>query len=79
MPSIVSNAVDLIQDVLTWILILIPISGGAMLAWHAWMKQLNDGDSSEVAMRNKKMKNVIIASIIAMSASGIVQLILSYF
>lgn len=55
MPSIVSNAVDLIQDVLTWILILIPISGGAMLAWHAWMKQLNDGDSSEVA--NAKQKN----------------------
>lgn len=78
-PEIISGARNLAQDLLNWILVLIPITGGVMLAYHAWVKQMSDGDPGTVAERNKKMKNVLIASIIGVSAAGIIRIILGYF
>lgn len=78
-PQVVTGAKALAQDALMWILILVPITAGAMIGWHAWMKSMADGEQGEMGERNKKMKNVLVAAIIAESAAGIVQVILSYF
>lgn len=79
MPEIVTGAQELLQDVLNWLLILIPIAGGMMIAYHALMKTLSDGDPGTVADCNRKIKQVLIGVIIGMSASGIVAAFMAYF
>ncbi len=79
MPVFVSGARQLLQDVLTWILILIPVAGGAMVGYHSLMKILSDGDPAVVADKNKKIKNVLVGVVVGMSASGIVLAIVAYF
>lgn len=79
MPQVVTGAQQLLQDVLSWLLILIPIAGGMMIGYHALMKTLSDGDPATVADRNKKIKQVLIGVVIGMSASGIVSAIITYF
>lgn len=78
-PSFVDGGKRLLQDILKWILILVPVAAAAMIGYHALMKTLSDGDPATIADRNKKMKTVLIGAIIAVSASALVTLILSYF
>lgn len=77
-PKIVSGAINLANAAFTWLLGIIPVTAILMFAWHAWMKSLADGESGAVAERNKKMKNVIIYSSIALGASALVTLLTSY-
>lgn len=78
-PNIVSGAQRLAQDALTWVLILVPVTAGTMVGYHAWMKSMADGEPGAVAERNKKIKQTLIGGVVAESAAGITQLILSYF
>ncbi|MGG2201885.1 hypothetical protein [Paenibacillus validus] len=78
-PAIVTNAKKLAQDALTWVLVLIPVTGALMVGYHAWMKSMADGDPGAIAERNKKIKNTIVGSVIGVSASGIVTALLAYF
>ncbi len=78
-PQFVLGARRLLQDVLTWILILIPVAGGAMVGYHSLLKILSDGDPAIVADKNKKIKNVLVGVVIGMSASGIVLAVIAYF
>jgi hypothetical protein len=79
MPEIVTGAQRLFQDLLRWLLVLIPLAGGAMIAWHSVAKLLSDGDPGTVADCNRKIKQVIVGVIIGMSASGIVSAAMAYF
>lgn len=78
-PTFIIGGDSTLADILKWILILVPVAAAAMLAYHALMKQLSDGDPGTIAEKNKKMKNVLYGAIIAVSASGLVTLFLSYF
>lgn len=79
MPQVVTGAQKLLQDISTWLLLLIPIAGGMMVAYHALMKTLSDGDPAVTAEKNKKIKQVLIGVVIGMSAAGIVNAIIAYF
>lgn len=78
-PQIVTGARRLLQDVLTWILVLIPVAGGAMVGYHSLLKILSDGDPAVVADRNRKIKTVLVGVVMGMSASGIVLAVVAYF
>ncbi|MBO8129278.1 MAG: hypothetical protein H0Z39_08795 [Peptococcaceae bacterium] len=78
-PQLVTGAQNLLNDVLTWLLWLIPAAAGAAIAYHALVKQLSDGDPSTIASHNRAMKNVLIGAAIGWSASGLVKWFLSYF
>lgn len=78
-PEIVTGAKRLVEDALNWILVLVPVCAGLMVAYHAWMKSMADGDQGVIAERNRKMKNTIVGAVIAESASGLCRFILSYF
>jgi len=78
-PDFVSDGERLAKDALNWILILVPVTCATWLGYHAWMKSMADGDPGAIAERNKKMKNVLIGSIIAEGAAGIVRSVLGYF
>ena len=70
--SFLTDTTTLVQAIATWMLVIIPVAAGVMLAYYAVMKMMNEGDP-QVAMRaNHAMKNVIIAAVIGESAAGII-------
>lgn len=62
-----------------WLTGLIPATGAVLLGYHAWMKQMADNESGEIAARNKAMKRVVIFSAVAMTASGLFTLVMTYY
>lgn len=77
-PKIVTGTERLIKDAMKWLLILIPVTGSLMIAYHQHMKKWAQ-DSGDIAMRDKRSKNIMIATIIAFSASGLITALLSYY
>jgi hypothetical protein len=68
-----------VQAIATWLLVIIPVAAGVMLAYYAVMKMMNEGDP-QIAMRaNHAMKNVVTAAVIGESAAGIITGITSYY
>lgn len=79
MPDFIINTGRLLSDVLTWVLFLIPLGAGAMIAWHAWQKNLSDGDAAEISDRDKKIKSILKTSVIAFIGSGLVTAVVAYY
>lgn len=78
-PGIVTGTNNLLQDALTWILILIPVGCGCVIAWQAFCKQLNEGDPTQASIHGRAMKKALITSAVGMSAAGIARAFLSYY
>lgn len=78
-PDIVTGTEALLDSMLTWLLILIPVGCAAAIAWHAFLKQMNEGDPAQAAIHNRAMKNALIAAAIGISASGIVKALLAFY
>ncbi|PAD71351.1 hypothetical protein [Paenibacillus campinasensis] len=71
-PKLVSGSVELAKKIFLWMFAIIPITGGLMFGYHSWIKSMNPGDGGVAAERDKKMRNAIIYSAIAMGANGLV-------
>ena len=78
-PEIVTGTKNLMDAAMTWLLVLIPVGCAAIVAWHAFIKQMNEGDPTQAAVHNRAMKNALIAGAIGISASGIVKAVLSFY
>lgn len=78
-PGIVTGTKDLLDAALTWVLILIPVGCACVIAWHAFVKQMNEGDPAQAAIHNRAMKNALVAGAIGMSAAGIVKAVLAFY
>jgi hypothetical protein len=77
-PKLVSGTVDLFDDILSWLLLIIPGGMAIMLAYHAFTRSMAD-DPATIAEKNKLMKNVVIGGLLAFSASGLIKIILAYY
>lgn len=77
-PKIVTGTVKAFQAVTGWLLLIIPVGAGAFLGFHALQKALTE-DQSIIAEKNRLMKNVLIGSAIAETASGFVTLFLGFY
>lgn len=77
-PTLITGSVALLQSATTWLLMLIPVGAGLVLGYHALQKSMAD-DETTIAHRNKLMKNVIIGSAIAETASGFITVVLSFY
>lgn len=77
-PKLVTGTVELFKSITTWLLLIIPVGAGAVLGFHALQKSLSD-DQAVIAEKNKLMKNVIIGAAIAMTASGLITIILGFY
>jgi hypothetical protein len=77
--TFLSDTTTLVQAIATWLLVIIPVAAGAMLAYYALMKMFNEGDPQVAMKANHAMKNVIIAAVIGEAASGIIAGITSYY
>lgn len=78
-PQEISNIINLLQDLLTWVLVIVPVAGGLMIGYHSLMKIMADGDPGEIADRNSKIKMVLTSAVIAFIGAGIVRIVVSYF
>lgn len=78
-PGIVTGTKNLLDAAMTWLLILIPVGCACVIAWHAFVKQMNEGDPAQAAVHNRAMKNALVAGAIGISASGIVKAVLAFY
>lgn len=78
-PVIVTGTKNLLETATTWLLLLIPAGCATMIGWHAFLKQLNEGDPAEITVHNRAMKNILIAGAIGMSAVSIVKVVLGFY
>jgi hypothetical protein len=78
-PDFILGVLNLLRAALTWLLWIIPAAAGVAIAYHALMKQMEEGDHSAAAQHNKAIKNILIAGAIGVSAAGIVAVILGFF
>ena len=78
-PAEVGQVVNLLTDMLNWVLVIVPVAGGLMVAYHSLMKIMADGDAGEIADRNKKIKMIFMSSVVAFIGAGILRLVVGYF
>lgn len=78
-PAIVTGTKNLLDSVLLWLLMLIPGGCAAMIGWHAFCKQLNEGDPAQASIHNRAMKNILLAGAIGVSALSIVKVVLAFY
>ncbi len=79
MPDFVGNVFNLLNDALKWVLYIVPVAAGFVMAYHALMIKFTDGEHTANIKHKDAMKKTLIYGAIAFSASGIVSVILSYF
>ena len=77
-PKLVTGTVDFFRSATAWLLIIIPVGAGFFLGYHAFEKSLSN-DQAVIAEKNKLMKNVLIGSAIAVTASGAITIFLSFY
>jgi len=78
-PAIVSGTLDLLEAATGWLLVLIPAGCATMLGWHAFVKQMNEGDPAQASIHNRAMKNILIGGAIGVSAISIVKAFLAFY
>lgn len=79
-PEFITGFNNLLNDVTSWILGLIPVAAGAKIGYHALMKNLSQEDEMHsVSVHNKGIRNALVGGAIGVSATLIVKAFLSYF
>jgi hypothetical protein len=77
--KIYSGTKKMIGDATTWLIALVPIGGGCMVAWQQFKKQMSDNDPADIAHANKRTKQILIATAIGVSAVGLIKWWASYY
>ncbi|MTI85634.1 MAG: hypothetical protein FH756_17490 [Firmicutes bacterium] len=79
-PQFVSGFKELLNDVTSWILGLIPVAAGAKIGYHGLMKNMSQEDEPHhVTVHNRGIKNALVGGAIGVSATLIVKVFLAYF
>jgi uncharacterized BrkB/YihY/UPF0761 family membrane protein len=76
-PAFVTGTQNLMNDAMTWVLILIPIAASLFCAWKAFCYQA--ADDNERIMIKKSVKGAVVVAILGECAAAIIKLILSYY
>lgn len=77
-PELVAKALLLFGDATGWLIPLIIAATVLMVAFFFFQKTMSD-DQAQSAELNKKIKTTIVAGVIGVASSGLVNFILSYF
>lgn len=77
-PKIVSGTKSLLQAISAWITGLIPLATACVAAYFGLLKTMAQ-DDADIADKNKKMRGVILAGIVATCISGLAYVILDFY
>ena len=78
MPSIISGTISLLNAAAGWITVIDPIEGGLFGGYHAIMKSKAD-DEMEIAKHQKMIKNAVVGTVIAMTITGTITFVTSFY
>ena len=78
MPTIISGTLALLNAASGWITVLAPVVGGVFGGYHAIMKSRAD-DEMEIAKHQKMIKNAIIGTVVAMTITGTITFVTSFY
>ncbi|MGG3471572.1 hypothetical protein ABES02_29410 [Neobacillus pocheonensis] len=70
---------NLLSDVRFYILIIVPIAAAAAIGFQSIMKMIGEGDPSDVAFRNKRIKQIIKAAVIGQIPMTIIGAVMYYY
>jgi hypothetical protein len=76
-PVFVTGTQNLMNDAMTWVLVLIPTAAALFCAWKAFCYQA--ADENERTMIKKSVKGALIIAVLGECASAIIKVILSYY
>ena len=76
-PAFVTGTQNLMNDAMTWILILIPTAAALFCAWKALCYQAADENEHKPIL--KSVKGALIIAAFGECSSAIIKLILSYY
>ena len=76
-PVFVTGTLNLMNDAMTWVLVLIPTAAALFCAWKAFCYQA--ADENERTMIKKSDKGALIIAVLGECSSAIIKLILSYY
>lgn len=76
-PVFVTGTLNLMNDAMTWVLVLIPTAAALFCAWKALCYQA--ADENERTMIRKSVKGALIIAVLGECASAIIKVILSYY
>lgn len=76
-PVFVTGTQNLMNDAMTWVLVLIPTAAALFCAWKAFCYQ--SADENERTMIKKSVKGALIIAVFGECASAIIKVILSYY
>ena len=74
-----SGTLNLVQSVLNFMLTLVPVLAGALVAYHQIAKNAAGGDEVAAAHHNRATKSVLVSAVVAEVASGLVRWLLSFY
>lgn len=77
-PKIVEGTLALIRAATGWLTLIIGAGSGLYLGFLAISKGMTD-DQGVIAEKNKLMKNTVKSAVIAVSATGLITLILGFY
>lgn len=77
MPQFIQDIISLLKDATTWLLAIVPVTGGLMFLYFSWKKSITE-DEGMLEKLNRNIKKVLIWSAIAFGASGIFSTVLGY-
>lgn len=78
MPTIISGTINLLKAASTWVTIIAPIVGGLFGGYHAIRKSMSEDDMA-IQKHQKMIKNAVVGTVIAISISGIITFVSSYY
>lgn len=77
--DLTKGTTSLVSTLSTWAIGLVPTVGGFAVAYQVIKKNLADGDPGEVSVANKRIKQIVISTVIGTVASGMIAWITSFY
>jgi hypothetical protein len=77
-PKLVSGTVALAKAASGWLTGAILATAGLFAGYFAWQKSISQDDAN-IAKYNKLIKNTVVGAVIAMTISGLITVILSFY
>ncbi|MDA5110975.1 hypothetical protein O3V59_21815 [Brevibacillus thermoruber] len=75
---LVTGTKNMLNDVLKWLLILIPATAAVAISYQNWLKKSTE-EPAEIAAKSKLIKKYMVAAVIGECSAAIVKLVLSYY
>lgn len=76
--TLVVGTKNLLNDTLSAVLVLVPIAAALAIAWANYQKKGME-EPAEIAAKDKLIKRIMFAAILAFTAAGLVKTVLSYY